>query len=240
MKYLYWIGAGIVLALGIGFSVYFGIQPKSIPKITYSHFEQPAKLADAIILRMNQELKGYPLVMLGVMPGRAYDLEVWKAFLSQSHIPEIQYQAIVVDPGLPGVAETFPTAVKIDLKKEMDRFIEGAQNAQKQGLRMAVIVPTIYAIQLLKENPVSVFKEKSGLTVASFSIMGFPRAPEQEANVEIPCEMGHTDRDGTGALGCVAINKARTVYRKKSKPGMYEGLMDQVGQSDYLILFNAP
>jgi hypothetical protein len=240
MKYLYWICASLVLILGIGFSVYFGIQPKSIPKITYSHFDSPSKLADSIILRMNQELKQAPLLMLGVMPGRAYDLEVWKAFLAQSAIPEIQFQALVIDPDLPGAADMFPGAVRMDLKKETARFIEGAKNAQKQGLRMAVIVPTIYASQVLKDNPIHLIKESSDLRPMSFSLMGFPRAPEQEQKQEIPCVMGPGDREGTGDLGCVAQDKARLVYRKKSKADKYEGLMDQVGERDYLILFNAP
>ncbi|RYZ75345.1 MAG: hypothetical protein EOP06_32500 [Proteobacteria bacterium] len=185
-------------------------------------------------------MKTYPLVMLGVMPGRSYDLEVWKAFLAQSHVPGVQYQALVIDPELPGAAEMFPSAVKIDLKNELNRFIEGAKNAQAQGIRMAVIVPTIYATQILKDNPAFVIKTTSDLNPASFSIMGFPRNAEQEQKQTIPCVMGEGNRDGLGALGCVAQNKARLSYRKESDAAKYEGLMDLVGERDYLILFNAP
>ncbi|MBC7370378.1 MAG: hypothetical protein H7326_02370 [Bdellovibrionaceae bacterium] len=240
MKYLYWICTTIVLLLGVGFSVFMGIQPKSVPKIRYSHFEHPDKLADAIILRMNQELKGYPLIMLGVMPGRPHDLEVWKAFLAQSSVPGVQYQALVIDPELPGAAEMFPSAVKIDLKRELDRFIEGAKNARTQGIRMAVIAPTIYTTQILKENPSGVIIKTTDLRPASFSIMGFARNPEEEQKQEIRCVMGEGDRDGLGPLGCVAQNKARLSYRKEADPAKFEGLMDLVGERDYLILFNAP
>lgn len=240
MKYLYGISAAVVLIAGIGFSVYFGIQPKSIPKITYSHFQTPAKLSDAILLRLNQELKGAPLVMLGVMPGRKLDLEVWKAFLEQSQYPELKYQALVIDPELPFAKELFPSAVRMDLKTELSRFIEGAKNAREQGLRMAIIVPSIYASQRLQENPADLVRQRTDLAPMSFSMMGFPRSPEQEADMSIKCAMGSNDRDGIGALGCMTEHKARLVYRKKSKPGFYEGLMDQVGERDYLVLFNAP
>lgn len=240
MKYVYWVIAAIVLLAGVGFSVYFGIQPKSIPKIKYSHFSDPSKAADALILRMNQELKGASLVMLGVMPGRKMDLEIWKAFLEQNQLPEIQYQVLVIDPELPFAAELFPGALKMDLKTDAARFIEGAKNARSQGLRMAVIAPSIYVSQRLKENPIAQIKKNSDLQPVTFSLMGFPRAPEQEAAMEIKCVMGANDRDGVGALGCMAQQAARLNYRKKSKPEYYEGLMDQVGQSDYLFLFNAP
>lgn len=240
MKYLYGILAAVVLLCGIGFSVYFGIQPKSIPKITYSHFSEPAKMSDAIILRLNQEIKGAPLLMLGVTPGRKMDLEVWKAFLEQSQIPELQYQALIVDPELPFASEMFPSAVKLDIKADVARFIEGAKKAREQGLRMAVIVPSIYASQRLQGNPADRIRKESDLTPMSFSIMGFPRSTEQEAAMPIKCVMGSNDRDGIGAMGCMAEQKARLVYRKKSKPGFYEGMMDQVGERDYLVLFNAP
>lgn len=240
MKYVYGILVAVVLVLGIGFSVYFGVQPKSIPKITYSNFSEPSKVADALVLRMNQELKGMPFVMLGVMPGRKMDLEVWKAFLAQSEVPEIQYQALVIDPELPFANELFPSAVKMDIKTDMVRFIEGAKNARAQGLRMAVIVPSIYASQRLQGNSADILRKTTDLAPTSFSIMGFPRSAEQEDKMEIPCVMGANDRDDVGALGCMAEQKARLLYRKKSKPGFYEGLMDQVGERDYLLLLNAP
>ncbi|MBK9324187.1 MAG: hypothetical protein IPM97_14775 [Bdellovibrionaceae bacterium] len=240
MKYIYWISAAVILASGIGFSIYFGIQPKTIPKITYSHFEAPSDLAKAVILRLNQELKSSPIVLLGVMPGRSYDLEVWKAFLAESSLPGLQYQVLVVDPDLPGVVDMFPGAVRVNFMKDTDRFIEGAKKALSQGLRMAAIVPSIYGSQLLKESPASLIKQKSDLQPASFSLAGFPRNSEQEQKQELLCVMGVNDRQGTGALGCAVQNKARLVYRKKSNPQKFEGLMDLVGERDYLILFNAP
>lgn len=197
-------------------------------------------MSDAIILRLNQEIKGAPLLMLGVTPGRKMDLEVWKAFLEQSQIPELQYQALIVDPELPFASEMFPSAVKLDIKADVARFIEGAKKAREQGLRMAVIVPSIYASQRLQGNPADRIRKESDLTPMSFSIMGFPRSTEQEAAMPIKCVMGSNDRDGIGAMGCMAEQKARLVYRKKSKPGFYEGMMDQVGERDYLVLFNAP
>ncbi|RYZ71376.1 MAG: hypothetical protein EOP09_04735 [Proteobacteria bacterium] len=146
----------------------------------------------------------------------------------------------MIDPELPGAAEMFPSAVKIDLKKELNRFIEGAKNAQAQGVRMAVIVPTIYATQILKDNPSYVIKTTTDLKPASFSLIGFARTPEQEQKQEIRCVIGEANKDGLGPLGCVAQNKARLSYRKESDPKKYEGLMDLVGERDYLILFNAP
>ena len=126
----------------------------------------------------------------------------------------------------------------MDLKKDSTRFIEGAKNARAQKIRMAVIVPSIYASQSLHDNAADIINKNSDLKPLSFSIMGFPRSPEQETQMELPCVMGSNDRHGTGPLGCMAVQKARLVYQQKSKPDFYEGIIDLVRERDYLILFN--
>lgn len=236
MKYLYWLVAIVVVFIGVGLSIYLGQEPvtMNVPKIAFNYYASPEEFAKEFKANMEPELKASSLVMLGVMPGRKMDLELW-SWLSA----ELKYQVLIVDPELPYAHEYFPKAIKMDLKKDLTRFVAGAKNAQTQGLRMAVVVPSIYAAQILKGNPVELVKN-SGLQPASFSVAGFPRAPEQEMEMEIPCAMGQNDREGVGALGCAIQNRARLLYRQKPKPGFYEGAVDQVGDKDYLVLFNGP
>ncbi|MGZ3805269.1 MAG: hypothetical protein ACXVB4_13730 [Pseudobdellovibrionaceae bacterium] len=240
MKYLYWIVIALVLVIGVSLSMYLGQETVSLPKLAYNQYDNPDQFVEALMLKMTPELKSSPLVMLGVMPGRKTDLEIWKSFLNRAESTDLKYQALVVDPELPFVNELFPRALKIDLKNDLERFINGVKNAQAQGLRVAVIVPSIYASQLLQNNPVDSIKKNFGIKPVSFSIIGFPRAMDQEASMEIPCVMGDNDREGVGALGCAVQKKARLLYRQKSKPGFYEGLIDQIGEKDYLVLFNTP
>lgn len=241
MKYFYWIFFPLLVIAGITFSVYFGLQPQSIPKITFSYFNDPVKASQAILLNQSQELKEASLLLLGVMPDKPYQLELWKAFLEQNEIPALKYQVLVVDSNVPHGSEVFPAALKLDVRQDFERFLEGAKNAEAQGLRMAVIVPVFYTAPMLKANFLAILKEK-GLKPMTYSVATFPREPDQENKMEIPCVFTHADSDeaGAGPLGCAIQNKAKSVYRKKSKPGMYEGLIDQVGERDYLFLLNPP
>jgi len=239
MKYLYWIILGLIVAGGIGFSVYMSQAPEIVAKVEYTQYSDPEKLADALVAGLSADISEAHLVMLGVMPGRKMDLEVWKAFLEQTQKPELQFQVVVIDPDLPLANEFFPKALKMDLKKDISRFIEGAKNARAQKLRMAVVVPSIYASQSLSENPADIVNKTSDLKPLSFSLMGFPRSPEQETQMEIPCVMGTNDKLGVGALGCMAVQKGRLLYRQKSKPDFYEAVIDLVKERDYLILFNS-
>lgn len=230
-----------MVAAGIGASVYLNdVQPEIVPKTHYSRFESPAQLSEAIHDSLQPELKASPIIMLGVIPGQRTHLEVWKTFLETEREGILGYNVIVIDPDLPFVEEYFPKAIKIDLKKEMDRFVSGAQNALSSTLRLAYVGPTIYVSQALKESPVNLIPESAHLQMVSLALVGFPRSSEQESKADIPCLMGPNDRDGAGALGCLTVNQARRYYNQTSEPGAYEGVINQAGKRDYLILFNSP
>jgi hypothetical protein len=240
MKYLYALGVVSVLGAGIAFSLYFDKQPQSVTKIAYSQYKAPQDFAEAFAVKLKKPLSEASIALLGVTPGRRQDLEFWKAFLENSKNPAMAYPAIVIDPKLPFAAEVFPGAVKLDLKNEMARFAEGAKNAQAQGIRMVVIAPTIYTAQIISENPVNLLIAKEGLQPTSFSMVAFPRKSSDELDLEPTCKVGDQNKEGTGALGCAIQSRARPLYRTPADPAKYEGLVDQLGERDYLVFWNPP
>lgn len=238
MKYLYWAGAVGVAILGIYFAMNFSITPKSIPKIKFSQVDTAEELGRAVFERLRSEVRQAPVVLLGVTPNQIEDLELWKGFLEANQEAGSKYDVIVVEPMLPFV-ELIPSNMRIDLKEEMGRFVEGVKKAREQGLRVAAIVPSIYSTQLLKANPASRLKEEFQLEFTSFSVTKFPVTREQEQAFEPPCAVAEgQDPTGTGALGCMILDIARKTYRKKFEDNKLSGLMEQTGAKDYLILLN--
>ncbi|UXR64131.1 hypothetical protein EZJ49_13775 [Bdellovibrio bacteriovorus] len=238
MKYLYWVGAVAVIALGVFFSMNFQIQEKSIPKIKFSQVDIPEKLGKGVYERLRMEIKNAPVVMLGVTPNQIEDLELWRGFMEANQEQGSKYDVIVVDPQLPFV-ELFASNMRLDVQNEMDRFVEGIKNAQAQGLRVAAIVPYIYSSQLVKKGPALRLKEEHGIDVTSFSVMKFPVTREQEEGFLPLCELdAGRDLAGTGHLGCMVREIARKTYRKKFEENKYSGMMEQSGGKDYIILLN--
>ncbi len=238
MKYLYWAGAAGIAILGIYFAMNFSITPKSIPKIKFSQVETAEELGQAVFERLRSEIKQAPVVLLGVTPNHIEDLELWKGFLAANQEPGSKYDVIIVEPMLPFV-ELIPSNMRIDVKDEMVRFVEGIKKAQEQGLRVAAIVPSIYSTQLLKANPAKRLKEEHQLDFTSFSVTKFPVTRQQEEAFEPPCAVGEEqDHTGTGALGCMIRDIARKTYRKKFEDNKMSGLMEQTGAKDYIILLN--
>lgn len=238
MKYLYWISAVAVIALGIFFAVNFSIQPQSIPKIKFSQVSTPEELGKGIYERLRLEVKAAPVVLLGVTPNKIEDMELWRGFFEANQEKGSKYDVIVVEPMLPYV-ELFDSNMRIDIKEEMPRFVDGVKKALSEGLRVAVIVPNVYSSQLLKKNPANRLKDEFKLDVVSFTVSKFPVTREQEEVFDPKCEMDEgRDLAGTGAFGCMVQNIARKTYRKKFEDNKYSGMMEQTGAKDYLILLN--
>jgi hypothetical protein len=237
-KYLYWTLVGLVAALGLYLIANSSLEPQSVPKIRFSEVETPERFGEAVFQRMREEVREAPLVFLGVTPRHSEDISLWKGFLeAAAKEPGYKYDMVVVEPALPFI-DQLPYQMKIDIKEETDRFVEGVKNALAKHLRIAVVVPTVYSTQVLKYNPAWILRKDKGLSFTSFSISKFPVTHEQEKVFEPRCSVDSEDPQGTGALGCMIRAKSRSLYRKKREPGKYSGLMDQSGEHDYLILFN--
>ncbi|NUN06012.1 MAG: hypothetical protein HUU57_09635 [Bdellovibrio sp.] len=238
MKYLYWIGAVAVISLGIYFAANFSIQPESIPKIKFSQFKAPEDLGKNLYESLRLEVREAPLLLFGVTPNAIDDMELVRGFHEANQEPGSKYDMIVVEPMLPYV-ELFDSSMRIDIKEEMSRFVEGVQKARAEGLRVLVIVPNIYSSQLLQKNPANRLKADYKLDFVSLTVSKFPMTREQELSFEPKCayEEGK-DIAGTGVLGCMIQTLARRTYRKKLEPNQYSGMAEQTGPKDYLILLN--
>lgn len=240
MKYLYWIAAIALIGAGLYVATQVEVQPPVVQKIKFSQFQEPEAFGKEIFQQLHKEIKESPLIFLGVTPNQIEDVELWRGFLeaAKAEGPGVAYDVIVVEPMLPYV-EIFVSDMRIDIKAEPQRFIEGVKKAMADGMRVAVIVPTIYSSQLLQRNPVDFFKNQNGLDMLSLSVAKFPLTEAQEAVFEPKCvlEQG-VDHAGTGKLGCAIRTAARKTYRLQTETGKYSGFVEQVGPKDFLVLFN--
>lgn len=238
MKHLYWIGAVAIIALGLYFTMNFSVGPEAIPKIPFTQVSTPEDMGKEILAKLHDEIKNAPVAVLGVTPNKIEDMELWKGFIEANQEVGMKYDVIIVEPMLPYV-ELFREGVYIAMKDEMSRLVEGINKARSQGLRVAVIVPNIYASQLLDQNPVAKLKADYKLDVTSFAVSTFPVTRGQEQSFEPKCiDSGEVDPAGTSKFGCVVRNAARRTYRKKLEPNKYSSLVEQLGPKDYLIIFN--
>lgn len=236
MKYVYWVFLGILAVAGVAVCVYFGIQPRPVPKIKPSQIETPEAFGAAISKRLWMELKDAPLIFLGVDPEKVDHMKVWKGFF-ESLDKESEY-TVVVDPNLPHKV-VINSQNELDMNTGYDEFVEWLKTAMEHNQRVAVVVPTIYSSQAIPDNPINRLKKEMAnpSVMMSLSIVEPTLSREEESKALYPCATGSGDTRGLGSFGCLIQSKSRSLYMKKFESARYLGLMDQIGATDYLILF---
>lgn len=227
----------LMVLAGVIFTLKFGMRPRPLPKINISSFETPLKLAESIELRLREEIKSMPILILGYQPEKPHQLELIKEFLKSNKEPGMNYETVVADEHLELPTE-LGVSEKIDTNQKVEALAQGLKTALEQKRRVALIVPSIYSAQLVGGNVADLLKRQYQLPITSFTVVELPRTREQEKEVSIPCLMTDADNTGTGSLGCAILQAGRATYRKKMPPGFRTGMMDQRGSSDYFIFYS--
>ncbi|MCB0393928.1 MAG: hypothetical protein KDD25_05185, partial [Bdellovibrionales bacterium] len=65
MKNLYWVFIAIVILLGAYASIKFGLEPKAVPVVKPSNFEDPQKIGEVIHRQLFQKMDEYSIVAIG-------------------------------------------------------------------------------------------------------------------------------------------------------------------------------
>jgi hypothetical protein len=223
-----------IVVLGVLAVFKFGINPKPLDKIQLSEFENTTVIVNSMLMSIRQEMRQTPILIFGIDPKEPAHTEILMKFLEMNQEEGSKYQAVVMDqsilppPGL--IAETF------SIVQEKERFMSGVQTALDQKIRLLVVVPHITAASILPAGVSVALKQKYQEPVfTTISLSNFPRSREQEPALSIPCNTGEDDLSQTSRVGCLILQKARAIYRKKMKSGANIGFMIQVGNTDFVF-----
>jgi len=233
-KYVYGAFFGLVLVTGIGFVVYWGLQPRPIQKIKPSQFETQTVVINSILLRLQQELQASPIVLWGMDAANEDQRKVLQEFQHQSTLP---FQVVVIDRSLENQSPEVRgwTGERIDTKNEVERLAQSLNVFRQSGARTLVVMPIEYAAAMLAGSPANQLRER-GIPTVNLLLSAFPRNREQESKMPVPCNTGDSDLTGTAPLGCQILGSARTMYRKHFEKGARVGLMNQISRNDFLFL----
>lgn len=238
---------GLLLASGLAAMLFFGIRPRTLPKIKLSEFTNATVVSNAFQLRMRQDMKDWPVLFVGIDPNEPFHVEVLNHFLSTNTEPGWKYDAVVVDQDL-GVNISQPNAEVFSFRRESDRLLSGLITLLKNKTRVLLVVKHVESSQSIQNNFLQRLKtivakqmsvDQMQIPFTVLSLAWFPRTRELEKDMPIPCITNdESDQLGTGALGCKILHLARLNYRKKFTAGQWVGQLDLVGSNDYLFLLS--
>lgn len=238
MKKVFWIVAGLLLIGGVVWFSALNIGPRSIRKVKLMPLESPQVLANVIGLRLQEELRRNPVLMVGVDPGDTFAINALRLFL-QSPPPNVPpYDEVWVDEAF---QSQFPGR-EVFLRNNSEAVTKELDAQLSQGRRVLVITSPVYASTLLQDSPAWLLSQRwegrrdPRYDFISLIFTDFPRRREDEGKQKIPCVLEHSDQTGTGPLGCQALQMGRLDYRKRLTPGQMVGLMNQINRRDFLFV----
>ncbi|MFN8790171.1 MAG: hypothetical protein ACK5Y2_01795 [Bdellovibrionales bacterium] len=232
MGKLYWSCVVLVVLVGLGIVITFGLKGKTVPKIKWSHFADAQEASQAVQGRLRQELLGSRLLFVGPHPDRPLHVET-AALLIEAFRRESP-SVVIADPRL--LEKTNLKAdVSLDLMAERDRFLEGISKVPADT-RILVLAPNIYVTHLLPDSPVNgMLEDLAAWRYGVLSFMTFPASRDQEANFEFTCRTGEAAVSGFSELGCFIQGQARPHYPKGRIPTKTSGFLNHVRMHEFMF-----
>lgn len=221
----------IFCAVGLYFTIELGQHNQFEEKLPLTYFENSQQIIDQIEPILKSVFDTNQILFLGVMADSPKHVELWQNLLKKmSPTIEIIYDTAISPADAPNVMDTL---------NEYNRFAQGLKTLKNSNRKVAVIMPTVYASQILDFSVATRLKYDFQMDILSVIISSFPNKREDEINFKLPCAtIQEKDLTGTGELGCVILQRARSTYRKYNGTAQMYGLMDLNPPKDYFFLLN--
>lgn len=237
MKYVYGVFIGVVSVISLVWVIHLGIEGKPVAKIKLSEFATSQDLAKSIAMRLRQELKDHPIVFLGVDPAEPEHIEIWQKFLEITNEPGWKFDEVLIEKGLELKAPLGLGEQSIDVKEYEGELKAKWNSNDYRDKRVAIIVPHVFASQLIKDNPVQRLKlNPNEGRILSISIVPLGQSPQEEAINRLACVADGADYTGVSPLGCV-IRKKSMFWSKPLKTGVRLGIVEQFGLHDFILFY---
>jgi hypothetical protein len=235
---LYIFVYGSMVAAGVAGVIYFGLNPKTVPKIKLSYFNNYDQISSAVVSRIRLELQQANFLALGLWPDEPEQIKYAEVFIRQLQAdPSLKYDEIIAEPQFLASSD-LPITANLSLRDQSDQFVNFFKTNAKK--RILYIGPSLFASQYVVGSPAQIFaRQNLSFPITSLAIADLPRTRLDEATSKVRC-LTQGDETGTGELGCLVLSKARILYRKNKNLEQYAAVLELIGGRDYMLLLGMP
>ncbi|MCM2282286.1 MAG: hypothetical protein NDI61_10625 [Bdellovibrionaceae bacterium] len=241
MKKIYLVGIVFILLVGIALVLRFGVGPRPIGMIKPSFFDHPQEIGAVTYRRLYDPLGRQNLVAVGVSPDIPEHRAVVEGFLLTAAAEKRPIEVVFQEEQLPPIAVPPGTqVVTFRFNDREDVIAERIREFTSAGKRVLLYSANILTSHLVKGNTIHRFEQAWGQPVYSISMVGISVRRDHQVKLDPPCVGSERDGQGTASLGCAAMAKGRTLFRKKLDNSRLIALMDQHGVADFVLFVSIP
>jgi hypothetical protein len=242
---------GLIVACGLAVVLYFSIQPKTLPKIKPSGFRDEAEVAQSIHQRLQQEIQKTRIFFVGLSDTEKNQGKVLFEFIKQLKLVHPEIKRVLFDAEIyRQLLVQMPEWQNIDseikvfhLPQQIQDFLVSFEATQKEQGGALLVLPTLQVTRRFEESVISAMysgvNSKNSPPVMSVLFANYFVSTDQKTDLigtTIPCHTSEKDQAGTGDLGCLIMRLSRVNERKLLKYKKLSGFMDQISESEYLMV----
>lgn len=240
MKAIYWVIGVALFGIGLFIFILVGDSQKFVPKIKLSYFKDEQEISEAVVKRLSQEISKESYFWVGVEPEKNEQLEV--ALQLKKQLEQVQaFSVVLIDQELnlsPLWLQKFKPTEVVSIKQNIAQVADKLFEYESKKQNYFLLTASIYTTPIIKQNQIHQIKLLKAIRPTTFSYAFFPITVEDEAKMLFRCLT--EDHSGTSDWGCAVVNKARFIRRKINNKNNKDwvGLMDLIGEKDYMLLIN--
>ncbi len=238
MKAIYWVIGVAVVGITLFIYVLLGDMQKTVPKIKLSYFKDEQEIAQSINKILYPEIVKNSSFWVGVEPEKPEQLQV--ILQLKEDLEKIKpFTTVILDSELKlskEWTEKLKAVEVVSIKENLQAAADLLIKLEKNNENYFLITANIYSNSMIKKNQIHQIKELQPIRPMTFSFAYFPIKTELEKNMLFSCDT--EDHAGISDWSCAVANKARFSRRRidANNPKAWIGLMDLIGEKDYMIL----
>jgi len=230
------------LSSGIYFSIRYGLQPKPIPQLNPTVFDNPEQIGIVTYHVLRASLRQERLIVLGSsLAIQGYE-SIWDGFVKAALADGIKLDNVFQREDL----QTPPTlkSEKIRAVKESDlmrpSFLTEVQKGYQRGEMEVLHLLNLESTHLISGTVTRNLQELPNLPVISISMLPMAVRQEDLEQLQPACVDPRNDGKPEDRLGCAASRISRKYIRKRLPHDKWVAAIERYGLKEYLLFVSAP
>lgn len=230
-----------LMAVGVGFVVYFGLQPRPVRMIKPSYAGSAAEVGFHVWRRLRHVVKDEPAVFFGVQDYSDEQYRLVQGFLAAAQGEGKSFEnwakeVRLANDQVNGQAEKKRPWNNLDTRNQFPQMVELSNQAS-----LFFLLPSVFTSRVIADTPVERVEKQLGKKFTTISIVRLALNSGDLPNLHPKCYPdGILGYENSSALGCVAKRKSTGLFRKRMDDKRFVFAMDQQATKDYLIYFHSP
>gem|GEM_PF-1350357 len=238
----FWALLAFLLSTGIYFSIRFGLQPKPIPQLNPTVFDNPEQIGVVTYHVLRASLRAERVLVLGSSLAISNYQEVWDGFVKAALADGIkldnlyQREDLVTPPTLKSEKVRSVKAADLNQKAFLDEVRAGYQRGEIELLHLLNLEST----HLIPGTVTRSLQELPNLPVMSISMLPMAVRQQDLEQLQPVCVDPRIDGQPEERLGCAAARISRKYIRKRLPHDKWVAAIERYGLKEYLLFISEP